>query len=301
MLHGVIPVRKAPGMTSHDVVSRLRRLAGQKRVGHTGTLDPDVEGVLPVCLGQATRIAEYIQQMPKRYLGTLVLGVSTDTQDASGQLIAQVAKVECSPEEVDAAFARFTGEIEQVPPMYSAVKVGGRRLYDLAREGKEVERKPRRAIIHSLVRTGFEEGPHPRVNFDVRCSKGTYIRTLCADIGDSLGVPAHMSHLTRVESGPFTLEDSVSLEELEAIAARGNWEDVMAAPGDTLVHFPALLLPDEDYDALMNGGSVEWEEAFSLLPGGRLLRVYTEDGRFCGLYRQVDERTAHPEKVFRAW
>ncbi|SDW32616.1 tRNA pseudouridine55 synthase [Marininema mesophilum] len=301
MLHGVIPVKKAAGMTSHDVVARIRRLAGQKRVGHTGTLDPDVVGVLPICLGQATRIAEYVQHLPKRYQGTLVLGRATDTQDASGETIAEVAKVDITLDQIDEAFSRFIGEIEQMPPMVSAVKVDGRRLYEYAREGKEVKRSPRKAMIYSLERIDFTEGEQPRIDFDVWCSKGTYVRTLCVDIGESLGVPAHMSHLVRMNSGPFTLEDCFTLEELAEVAFQNTWESVLTGPGEALPHFPSIILSDEDYGELMNGLSVEWEEDEPLLPESVRIRVYTEDGRFCGLYRQVDERTADPEKVFREW
>ncbi|SFS59772.1 tRNA pseudouridine(55) synthase TruB [Marininema halotolerans] len=301
MLHGVLPVKKAAGMTSHDVVSRIRRLAGQKRVGHTGTLDPDVEGVLPICLGQATRIAEYVQHLPKRYQGKLVFGRSTDTQDASGQTLVDVEKVDITSQQVDEAFMRFTGEIEQIPPMVSAVKVDGRRLYEYAREGKEVKRSPRRAVIYSLQQMDFKEGNHPVIDFDVWCSKGTYVRTLCVDIGDDLGVPAHMAHLVRVNSGPFTLEDCFTLEELTEVAAQGTWEDVLTGPGEALPHFPSMVLANEHYGDLMNGLSLEWEEEEMLLPESLRYRVYTEDGRFCGLYRQVDERRADPEKVFREW
>ncbi|WP_240511796.1 tRNA pseudouridine(55) synthase TruB [Paludifilum halophilum] len=299
MLHGVIPVWKPVGMTSHDVVARVRRLAGQKRVGHTGTLDPDVAGVLPICLGQATRIVEYIQKAPKRYRGLLTLGVSTDTQDASGEVLSRVEAGTVQPEEVDAVFHRFVGEIEQLPPMYSAVKVQGRRLYEWAREGKKVARKPRRTVIYRLERTGWDPGTHPEVSFDVVCSKGTYVRTLCVDIGKALGFPAHMSHLIRVESGPFTKSDSFSLEEIEEISEKGNWGDILVGPGEALGEFPSLFLPGEAYSQVMNGMPLEWADPLPSSPYHGRFRVYTEAGDFCGLYRMVDETTAHPEKVFR--
>ena len=224
MLHGVVPVNKPAGLTSHDVVNRIRRLSRQKKVGHTGTLDPAVKGVLPICLGQATRIAEYIQSLPKRYWGTLTLGAATDTQDHTGRVTEEQPVSPLDPEQIDRVFRRFIGEIEQVPPMYSAVKVDGKRLYEWARQGREIKRSSRRVTVYSLERTGIEGGEQPRIHFDVRCSKGTYVRTLCVDLGKELGYPAHMSRLVRTESGPFTLEEAFTLDRLERVAARESGE-----------------------------------------------------------------------------
>ncbi|PTX58627.1 tRNA pseudouridine55 synthase [Melghirimyces profundicolus] len=302
MLHGVIPVRKARGMTSHDVVSRIRRLAGQKKVGHTGTLDPEVEGVLPVCLGQATRIAEYIQELPKRYRGTMTLGSATDTQDQTGRVVEEREVGSLDPEEIDEVFRRFTGEIEQIPPMFSAVKVGGRKLYEWAREGREVPRKPRKVTIHSLRRIGMEKGKQPRIHFDVQCSKGTYVRTLCVDLGRALGYPAHMSGLIRTESGPFSLEDARSLEELESMAENGELDRALTGIGEALGHLPAVMVPRETFPDVMNGrplGMEEQKEEQGPVPVGTLFRVYTDDGRFCALYTLKDKSKAIPVKVFR--
>lgn len=299
MLHGVIPVLKPAGMTSHDVVAQIRRYSGQKRVGHTGTLDPDVKGVLPVCLGQATRIAEYIQQMPKRYQGTLVLGVSTDTQDASGMILDRKEVAPLTSEEVDEVFAGFVGKVSQVPPMYSAIKVKGRRLYEWAREGKEVIRQPRDIHIYHLKRRGMTEGDFPCIHFDVECSKGTYVRTLCVDLGQALGYPAHMSHLIRTTSGPFVLQDSFSLEEIKEIASADLWKDILVEPGDALVHLPSLIISKEDYIHVMNGMALEWPGPAADVPDSGLFRVFTEEGTFCAVYRWEDEGRAYPEKVFR--
>lgn len=192
-LFGVIPVWKPKGMTSHDVVVELRRMTGERRIGHTGTLDPAVEGVLPLCLGQATRISEYIQQLPKRYAGSMILGVSTDTQDQTGRVLREKPVGALDSAKIDEAFKHFQGEIDQIPPMVSAVRVKGRRLYEWAREGKEVPRKVRRVKIYELVRTGLNrEGDRVRIDFEVLCSKGTYVRTLCVDIGEWLGYPAQI-------------------------------------------------------------------------------------------------------------
>ncbi len=297
---GVIPIYKPPGMTSHDVVSKVRRLAGIRRVGHTGTLDPDVAGVLPVCLGQATRIVEYVQELPKRYHGTMTLGKATDTQDRSGRVIEEKAVDSLQPEKIEQVFRSFQGEIEQVPPMVSAVKVGGRRLYEWAREGKVVERKPRRITIYELKITGLNlEEAFPQIHFDVLCSRGTYVRTLCVDIGAALGYPAHLSQLTRVQSGPFFLEDTVTLDDLQQMAANGNWEDVLYPIDAVLGNFPTLLVPVDKKLRVWNGEFLSWEEPLETSLVNQLVRVYTEAGEFCAIYRVIDPCTAQPEKVFR--
>uniref|UniRef100_UPI003D1D4481 tRNA pseudouridine(55) synthase TruB n=1 Tax=Kroppenstedtia sanguinis TaxID=1380684 RepID=UPI003D1D4481 len=298
MLHGVIPVNKPAGLTSHDVVNRLRRLSGQKKVGHTGTLDPAVEGVLPICLGQATRIAEYIQSLPKRYRGTLTLGVATDTEDQTGEVLEEQPVGPLEPERIDAVFRKFTGEIEQIPPMYSAVKVEGKRLYEWARQGQQVQRRSRRVTIYSLERTGMEEGEQPRIHFDVRCSKGTYVRSLCVDVGKELGYPAHMSRLIRTESGPFMLEEAFDLDRLEQVANSGEWGSVLTGIGEALRHLPELIVPQSLYTSVMNGRLLHPEQREALATG-TLFRVSSEEGQFCALYRMKDEGTAKPEKVFR--
>jgi tRNA pseudouridine55 synthase len=299
-LFGVIPVWKPSGMTSHDVVVELRRMTGQRRVGHTGTLDPEVEGVLPICLGQATRIAEYIQNLPKRYAGSMILGVATDTQDQTGQILREEPVAHLDPSKIDEAFQQFHGEIDQVPPMVSAVRVSGRRLYEWAREGKEVPRQPRRVKIYELRRTGMErEGDRMRIDFEVLCSKGTYVRTLCADLGEWLGYPAHMSRLVRLQSGPFFLQDAVTLEELGEVAERGNWEDVLISPDAALGHLPSLIVSSSARQGVLNGMPLQLEEPLDSRAVGRLVRVYTEEGEFCALYRLSAPDTARPEKVFR--
>lgn len=300
MIHGIIPVRKAPGMTSHDVVARVRKLTGQKRVGHTGTLDPDVEGVLPVCLGQATRIVEYIQELPKRYRGTMVLGRSTDTEDATGEVVEERPLDRLHPNDVEEVFRRFHGKITQVPPMYSAVKVKGKRLYELAREGKEVERPSRQVTIYRLRATRIQpEGPYPEVDFDVICSRGTYVRTLCVDLGKMLGFPAHMARLIRVESGPFVLDDAVTLEELAEVAAEGKWEEVLCPIDAALGHLPAAVVSGRDEAGVLNGLPLEWGPIGEGDWEGRLIRVYGDNHGFCGIYRLKNNGVALAEKVFR--
>ena len=200
MIHGIINVYKEKGYTSHDVVARLRKILGQKKIGHTGTLDPDAEGVLPVCLGKATKVCDLLADQDKTYQAILLLGQSTDTQDVSGEVLKN-AEVTSSIKEVYEAVQAFQGEYAQVPPMYSALKVNGKKLYELAREGKTVERKARQVHIHEIK---IHEIVLPRVSMTVSCSKGTYIRTLCHDIGEKLGCGGCMEQLLRTQVGPFT-------------------------------------------------------------------------------------------------
>jgi tRNA pseudouridine55 synthase len=297
-LHGVIPVWKPKGLTSHDVVSRIRRLAGQKRVGHTGTLDPEVEGVLPICLGQATRLVEYIQDLPKRYRGTMTIGIATDTEDQTGTITEQVDTVD-QVFDLETVKTQFLGEIEQVPPMYSAVKVKGERLYALARQGKVVSRPSRQVVIYDL---DLEQSPtsdttYPVITFDVTCSKGTYIRTLCVDIGKVLGYPAHMSTLFRVQSGPFQSEDCFTLEELQVKKENGTFADSLVTLDASISHLPAIVIDEADISRVLDGVHFDLDEiAFSI--ENQMVRVYDESGRFYAIY-EINHQELIPVKVFR--
>lgn len=215
-MDGVLNLLKPPGMTSHDVVSVVRRALGIKKVGHTGTLDPGVAGVLPICVGRATRLAEYIAGTDKAYRAEITFGATTDTQDSFGEVLSQQDASHLTKGDLAYSLARFHGPIMQVPPMVSAVKVGGKRLYELAREGVEVEREARPVVIHRIQLLDFRPGPRPTAMVDVVCSKGTYIRTLAHDLGQMLKVGAHLSYLVRTRSGGFKLEDAATLEELLA-------------------------------------------------------------------------------------
>lgn len=295
MMHGILPIYKPRGFTSHDIVNQIRRLMGQKKVGHTGTLDPEVEGVLPICLGQATRVAEYIQNRPKRYRGKMRLGISTDTEDQTGSVIEKQAVSQLTRQQIEEVFEKFHGEIEQIPPMYSAVKYQGKRLYELARQGKEVTRKPRKAIIYRLQCLSDVEGAFPIVEFDVICSKGTYIRTLCVDIGKKLGYPAHLASLIRTESGPFHMDDCYSLEKLNQIQSDDEKRQLLFSLDEALGHFPCLTIQESDVQHVLNGASLQVE---GLDIDAQIVRVYSESGRFCALYR-LEKSIAKPEKVFR--
>ena len=216
-MNGIINLKKEAGMTSHDVVFKLRKILGTKKIGHGGTLDPDVVGVLPIAVGKATRMVEFMQDEGKVYEGEITLGYSTTTEDSSGEVVAETPVLSPLDEKlVDEAIASLTGPITQIPPMYSAVKVNGRKLYEYARAGQEVERPERQVTIYSFKRTSpisYDE-ELARFTFRVKCSKGTYIRTLSVDLGEKLGYAAHMSHLTRTSAAGLQLEDSLTLEEI---------------------------------------------------------------------------------------
>ena len=224
-MNGIINLKKEAGMTSHDAVFKLRKILGTKKIGHGGTLDPDVVGVLPIAVGKATRMVEFMQDEGKVYEGEITLGYSTTTEDASGEVVAEMPVLSPLDETVvDQAIASLTGTITQVPPMYSAVKVNGRKLYEYARAGEEVERPVRKVNIYEFTRTSeirYEEGL-ARFRFRVKCSKGTYIRTLFVDLGQKLGYAAHMSHLTRTSAAGLSLENALILEELAEKVAQGD-------------------------------------------------------------------------------
>jgi tRNA pseudouridine55 synthase len=299
---GVLPIWKAPGMTSHDVVAKVRRLLRMKRVGHTGTLDPAVPGVLPICLGRATRVVEYIQDLPKQYEAELTIGYSTDTEDATGNIVQQVELVMLDESHIRSTIASFVGEIEQIPPMYSAVKSDGVRLYELARQGIEVERKPRKVTIHSMdIQTIDWTGPFPKIRFNVWCSKGTYIRTLCADIGKALGYPAVMSELTRTSTGRFTPDRCVTLEQLAEAVEAGRIEEILVATDRAIEHLPKFALLSEAVPLARNGRKLPLAQLHPHPEEGcAAARLYSgDDEAFIGIYRiDCTEGLAVPEKLF---
>ena len=226
-MNGIINLKKEAGMTSHDAVFKLRKILGTKKIGHGGTLDPDVVGVLPIAVGKATRMVEFMQDEGKVYEGEITLGYSTTTEDASGEIVSETPILTPLDEKlVDEAIASLTGPITQIPPMYSAVKVNGRKLYEYARSGQEVERPERQVTIYSFERTSpiYYEDKLARFTFRVKCSKGTYIRTLSVDLGEKLGYAAHMSHLTRTSAAGLQLEDALTLEKITAKVESGEFD-----------------------------------------------------------------------------
>ncbi|WP_018132514.1 tRNA pseudouridine(55) synthase TruB [Effusibacillus pohliae] len=304
-MNGILVIDKPKGMTSQQVVGRVKKILGVKKVGHTGTLDPDVDGVLPLCIGQATRLAEYLLDQSKAYAAELTLGYSTDTQDASGEIVERVAHVSVTEAEIRAAFDKFCGEIEQVPPAFSALKINGRRAYDLARQGERVALPPRRVTIYELAITELElDCELPRVRFRVECSKGTYVRTLCHDIGQTLGIPAHMSRLTRTRSGPFTLQMAHSLDVIGQAAAEGRIADYLLPPSVAVADFPCYVVTDRQARRVFNGLEMSFSAAGQERETGERIRLESASGQLLAIYRVVDSdgqtiRTK-PEKVFNA-
>ena len=297
MINGIVVVDKEPGYTSHDVVAKLRGICGQKKIGHTGTLDPQATGVLPVCLGSATKLCDMLTDRDKEYVAELLLGVETDTQDVTGEVF-QRRPVEMRETEVRRACESFTGRYEQVPPMYSALKINGRKLCDLAREGKEVERKARPVTIYELE---ILECSLPVVKMRVACSKGTYIRTLCDDIGRALGCGGAMKSLRRTKAGGFTLKEAFTLEQLQQLKDQGRLTDIVRPVDSVFEEFP-LLHVDSGYEGLLENGNVlapsQTVEGEVHAPG-RWVRLYRQDGRFAGIYAYDREKMRYrPVKMF---
>lgn len=286
MLNGVINIYKERGYTSHDVVAKLRGILKQKKIGHTGTLDPDAEGVLPVCLGKGTKLCDMLTDRDKTYETVLLLGQSTDTQDISGNVLER-AEVSVDEQQVRDAILSFIGDYEQVPPMYSALKVNGQKLCDLARAGKEVERKARPVRIHDIEILSMEL---PRVQMRVNCSKGTYIRTLCHDIGEKLGCHGCMEKLLRVKAGPFLLTDSLTLEQVEACRDGGTLFEKITPVDGVFEDFAALHLLEEAAKYGYNGNPFEKRDVLEQpAPEGKV-RVYDHRDVFVGIYEYEPKR-----------
>ena len=295
-MDGIFNIDKPSGWTSHDVVARVRRLAGQKRVGHAGTLDPIATGVLPVVLGTATRLVEYLADADKAYRATLVLGVTSDTYDREGALTPSASTLMPSRDDVETALQQFRGEIEQLPPMHSAIKVGGKKLYELARRGIEVERQPRRVIISSLEL--IEYNP-PTLQIFVECSKGTYIRSLAHDLGVALGTGAYLEELVRTRHGPFNLEGAITLGNLEVAFLEGTWEASLYPPDYIISDWKALVASVEQERDVAQGKPVTFPPP---QPGDRtVVALRAQNGELLAiLYWDNDMGTWRPKKVFNA-
>lgn len=282
MLNGVINVYKEKGYTSHDVVAKLRGILKQKKIGHTGTLDPEAEGVLPVCLGNATKLCDMLTEKRKEYIAEFLCGVVTDTQDMTGTVLSR-SKTDLTEEAVRTVIMSFLGESDQIPPMYSACKVNGRRLYELAREGKAVERKARRITIYELEILGMEL---PNVTIRVLCSKGTYIRTLCHDIGQKLGCGAAMQSLLRTRVERFTLADARRLDEIKEFWEKDEIGRILLPVDAMFETLPAITVTPFFLTALQNGNPLYLRQikGKSGWMDGEQTRVYDEAGKFYGIY-----------------
>lgn len=297
---GILPIWKPAGFTSHDVVAKCRGILKMKRIGHTGTLDPTVTGVLPLCLGRATRMVEYLQELPKEYEATLVLGLATDTEDMTGTVVERSDGVQVTEAEILTVFERFVGQISQIPPMYSALKQDGKRLYELAREGKVVERQPRQVTIHELELLRFEADPvHPKISFRTLCSKGTYIRTLCVDIGRALGVPAVMGELKRTMSAGIREHRCLTLEQLADRVREGELQSRLIAVDEAVSHLPASTVAEEKVKAALQGQRLSRAVVQPTVEPGEIIRLYSPERKFLGIYRSEEETGAiAPVKVF---
>jgi tRNA pseudouridine55 synthase len=285
MTGGIINVLKPPGMTSHDAVSFIRKVYGIKRVGHAGTLDPAAAGVLPIAVGRATRLIEYFTDHDKSYRVELTLGYETDSGDDTGNIINTSQAAMPPGETIAAVLASFTGAIEQVPPMYSAIKVQGKKLYEFAREGKVIERKARVVRIYKISLLSVVGST---VLFDVDCSKGTYIRSLCIDIGRKLGIPAVMSFLVRTKAGPFLLSDAHTLEEIQ------EQPELLLEPADGYLSLPKMILDSDSARAFKNGRNIISDGSEC-----NLVRIYDPLFTFIGIGKRV-EKTLKPVKIIAA-
>ena len=296
MYDGIINVYKEKGFTSHDVVAKLRGILGQKKVGHTGTLDPAAEGVLPVCAGKGTRLCDMLTDHDKTYRTVLLLGTETDTEDTTGTVLSVSDTSGLTEELVREAILSFVGDYDQVPPMYSALKIDGKKLYELAREGKVVERKARPVKIHEIV---IEDIRLPEVTMVVSCSKGTYIRTLCHDIGMKLSVGGCMKELLRTRVGRFALSESLTLGELQKLKDEDRLSEAVLPVEAVFAGLKELRSEGETLDRLLkNGNPFRYGDGNSV-PDGETFRVYASDGTFIGVYGfQKEKMMYYPEKIF---
>ena len=297
MLNGIINIHKEAGFTSHDVVAKMRGICRQKKIGHTGTLDPQATGVLPVCLGSATKLCDMLTDKDKEYVAELLLGQVTDTQDTTGQVLEE-HPVTVSEEDVRVAIMSFVGDYAQVPPMYSALKVNGKKLYELAREGKEVERAARPVHIAEIE---ILDMTLPVVKIRVACSKGTYIRTLCNDIGAELGCGGTMQSLVRTRVGNFRLDEAVTLSQLEEFRDADRLEELLLPVDRVFAECPALHIQEKWRKLLDNGNSFYANQTVEncTYPVGEWVRVYREDGSFAGVYAyDAGRKWYKPVKMF---
>lgn len=297
MKSGIINVYKEAGYTSFDVVAKLRGILHIKKIGHTGTLDPDAVGVLPICIGKATKVCDMLTNTDKTYVATLLMGVSTDTYDMSGTILDK-KEVNVTPEMVEKTIKSFIGEQEQIPPMYSAIKVNGKKLYELAREGKVIERKARRINIYNIEIIDINL---PRAKMRIDCSKGTYIRSLCNDIGEKLGCYGCMENLVRERVGNFSIDNTIIIEEIQSLMNENRVEEVVLPIDSVFSSYPALKVKAESQKACLNGAKLRFCD---LVDGNynenswhKYYRLYLENGEFVGIY-QKKQNNLVVEKMF---
>ncbi|MFG5571160.1 tRNA pseudouridine(55) synthase TruB [Enterococcus faecalis] len=304
-MDGILPLWKERGMTSHDCVFKLRKILHTKKIGHGGTLDPDVEGVLPICVGKGTKVIEYMVDSGKTYEGEITLGFATTTEDVSGEIVEKKpVTTPLSTEQIDQAMAEMTGEITQIPPMFSAVKVNGKRLYEYARNGEEVERPQRKAMIYSFERTSepiFNESAQTQSwRFKVVCGKGTYVRTLSVDTGKKLGYPAHMSDLTRTASGGLQAAQCLTLEEVAKQMAAETIDQCLLPIETAVEQFPRIDLSDELYQKVKNGMRLHKKElGIKAMPESLVALFYQNQVVNLYMPHPTHDKLLKPSKVLR--
>lgn len=298
-MNGILNIYKEQGFTSHDVVAKLRGILGQKKIGHTGTLDPMAEGVLPVCLGNATKVCGLLTDKDKTYQTVLRLGVVTDTQDMTGKAIGGSTPLVTREMATEAVFS-FLGPYEQIPPMYSAIKINGKKLYEMAREGKVVERKPRRVFIHQIAIEDIDLLEN-RITMTVSCSKGTYIRTLCEDIGNKLKCGGCMESLLRIQAGSFFIKDSIRLAEVERLEKEGSLKNHILPVEQLFNKYQAVVTATDGDKLLFNGNRLARNKVREQNAPADLekVRMFDSSGTFAGIYHWNEaEQVYEPVKMF---
>jgi tRNA pseudouridine55 synthase len=297
-MDGILNINKATGMTSHDVVAKVRKLLKLKRVGHAGTLDPAASGVLPICVGQGTRVAEYLSESGKAYQAEITFGLVTDTYDAEGAIVRTVDASSLTRSQIEAELPAFLGAQMQLPPRYSAIKIQGQAAYKRARAGEEVTLQPRAIEIYALQIVAWHPSSAPRLMLAVDCSKGTYIRSLAYDLGERVGYGAHLSALIRTRSGPFTLANSITLEQLANACAQGNIAEYLLPADIAVQQYPALHLDAATAEHVLHGNPFR-SDASSTQPQAALARIYDNSGRFLAIAAwDAEQQIWQPKKVF---
>ncbi|MXY19921.1 MAG: tRNA pseudouridine(55) synthase TruB [Dehalococcoidia bacterium] len=293
---GILVLDKPAGISSMDVVRRIKRASGMRRVGHGGTLDPMATGVIPICLGRATRLMEYMFDSSKEYLGEVRLGISTDSYDAEGEIVSRSDPSGVEREDFEDVLSRFLGPIDQVPPMFSALKRKGKRLYELARQGIEVEREPRSMTVHSIR---LEDWNPPVATVHIECSRGFYMRSLAHDIGVQLGCGANLKSLTRLRTGRFRIADAVSIETAQNSFEEGSWPELLVGLDSVLGDLRVIIVGEREQTNIQNGRPVPFAEDDPTLRPDEQFRAYSLDGEFLAIMRlDASDRCWRPNKVF---
>lgn len=297
-MDGILNIYKEKEFTSHDVVAKLRGILHMKKIGHTGTLDPQATGVLPVCLGKATKACDMMTEKSKVYEAVLLLGVTTDTEDMTGQVL-ETSPVTCSEKEAKEAIESFLGSYEQIPPMYSAIKVNGKKLYELAREGKTIERTPRPVTLYELTILNMDL---PRIRLRITCSKGTYIRSLCRDIGAKLGCGGCMEELVRTRVGHFQIENALTLNQIEAYAKQERISEILEPVDRIFASCPAVFASKQDRKLVINGNPLPKKHislSQDMKKSGQWIRLYDDEKQFVGIYQYDSiKKQIKPVKMF---